>query len=170
MFLKLHNMKTWNCRFKNCVNNIHSITNRLLSRHSERGKKTRRTEEELKRQNQGMDRPGVRQVPEDSGEQGEMEETGAKSSVAPQRSSRLRDRWDEMSSSSTECCIVGELAFGSVEYRHLTELWTIGPISLGFVSSSLLCSQSTAEQIKTTSQSTDYSLLPSNGTEINEHN
>ena len=63
-----------------------------LARHSERRKKTRQTEEEVGRQHQGMDRPGVRPVPEDSGEQGEMEETGAKSSVVPQRSSRLRDR------------------------------------------------------------------------------
>ena len=28
------------------------------------------------RQRQKMDRPGVRQIPEDSGEQGKMEETG----------------------------------------------------------------------------------------------
>ena len=34
-----------------------------LARHSERGKKTRQTEEEVERQHQGMDRPGVRQVP-----------------------------------------------------------------------------------------------------------
>ena len=47
-----------------------------LARHSERGKKTRPTEEEVGRQHQGMDRPGVRQVPEGSGEQGKMEETG----------------------------------------------------------------------------------------------
>ena len=33
-------------------------------------------EEEVGRQHQGMDRPGVRQVPEGSGEQGKMEETG----------------------------------------------------------------------------------------------
>ena len=46
-----------------------------LARHSERGKKTRRTKEEVGTQHQGMDRPGVRQVPEDSGEQGKMEET-----------------------------------------------------------------------------------------------
>ena len=45
------------------------------ARHSERGKK-RQTEEEVGRQHQGMDRPGVGQVPEDSGEQGKMEETG----------------------------------------------------------------------------------------------
>ena len=41
-----------------------------LARHSERGKKTRQTEEEVGRQHQAMDRPGVRQVPEGSGEQG----------------------------------------------------------------------------------------------------
>ena len=49
-----------------------------LARHSERGKKTRPTEEEVGRQHQGMDRPGVRQVPEGSGEQGKMEKTGGK--------------------------------------------------------------------------------------------
>ena len=43
---------------------------------SERGKKTRRTKEEVGRQHQGMDRPGVRQVPEGSGEQEKMEKTG----------------------------------------------------------------------------------------------
>ena len=47
-----------------------------LARRSARGKKTRRAEEEVGRQHQGMDRPGVRQVSEGSGEQGKMEETG----------------------------------------------------------------------------------------------
>ena len=47
-----------------------------LAQHSERGKKTRQTEEELQTQHEGMDRPGVRQVPAGSGEQGKMEETG----------------------------------------------------------------------------------------------
>ena len=37
-----------------------------------------RTKEEVGRQHQGMDRPGVRQVPEGSGEQGKMEKTGCK--------------------------------------------------------------------------------------------
>ena len=36
------------------------------------------TEEEVGRQHQGMDRPGVRQAPEGSGEQGNMEKTGCK--------------------------------------------------------------------------------------------
>ena len=49
-----------------------------LARHSERGKKTRQTEEEVGRQHQGMDRRGVRKVPEGSGEQGKIEETGCK--------------------------------------------------------------------------------------------
>ena len=46
-----------------------------LARHSERGKNTRQAEEEVGR-HQGMDRPGVHQVPEGSGEQRKMEETG----------------------------------------------------------------------------------------------
>ena len=40
------------------------------------GKKTRQTEEEVGRQHQGMNRPGVRQVSEGGGEQGKMGETG----------------------------------------------------------------------------------------------
>ena len=47
-----------------------------LARHSERGKKTRQTEEEVGRQHQGMDMSGVRHVPEGSGEQKKLEETG----------------------------------------------------------------------------------------------
>ena len=46
-----------------------------LARHNERGNKTRQTEEEVGRQLEGMDKPGVRQVPEGGGEQGKMEET-----------------------------------------------------------------------------------------------
>ena len=48
-----------------------------LARHSEMGKKARQTDEEVGRQLEGMDRLGVRQVPEGSGEQGKMEETGS---------------------------------------------------------------------------------------------
>ena len=62
-----------------------------LARHSERGKKTRQTEEEVGRQHLGMDRPGVHQVPEGSGEQGKMEETGC---VIISNLS-LRDRWGD---------------------------------------------------------------------------
>ena len=53
----------------------------VLQRHSGRGMKTRQTEEEVGRQHQGMDRPGVRHVPESSGEQGECRKLAAKSSV-----------------------------------------------------------------------------------------
>ena len=60
-----------------CFPSIRSGQNHL-ARHSERGKKTRRTKEEVGRQHQGMDRPGVRQVPEGSGEQRKMEKTGCK--------------------------------------------------------------------------------------------
>ena len=58
-----------------CLPFIRSGQNHL-ARHSEKGKKTRQTEEEVGRQHQGMDRPGVCRVPEGSGEQGKMEETG----------------------------------------------------------------------------------------------
>ena len=60
-----------------CLPFIRSGQNHL-TRHSERGKKTRQTEEEVGRQHQGMDRPGVHKVPEGSGEQGKMEKTGCK--------------------------------------------------------------------------------------------
>ena len=58
-----------------CLPFIRSGQNHFAS-YSERGKKSRQTEEKVGRQQQGMDRPGVRQVPEGSGEQGKMEETG----------------------------------------------------------------------------------------------
>ena len=60
-----------------CFRLIRSGPNHL-ARHSERGKKTRQTEEEVGRQHQGMDRPGIRQVSEGSGEQGKMDKTGCK--------------------------------------------------------------------------------------------
>ena len=60
-----------------CLPFIRSGQNHL-ARHSEKGKKTRQTEEEVGRQHQGMDRPGVRKVPEGSLEQGKMEKTGCK--------------------------------------------------------------------------------------------
>ena len=47
-----------------------------IARHSERGKKRWQTEKEVGKQHQGMERPGVCQVPEGSGEQVKMEETG----------------------------------------------------------------------------------------------
>ena len=67
---------TWICLRFITSDKIH------LAKNSERGKMTRQTEEKEGRQHQGMDRPGVRQVPERSGEQKgkkrrkKMEETG----------------------------------------------------------------------------------------------
>ena len=60
-----------------CLPFIRSGQNHL-ARHSERGKKTKRTKEEVGREHQGMDRLGVRQAPEGSGERGKMEKTGCK--------------------------------------------------------------------------------------------
>ena len=54
------------------------VVKNQFARYSERGKKTRRTKEEVGRQHQEKDRRGVRQVPEGSGEQGKMEKTGCK--------------------------------------------------------------------------------------------
>ena len=58
-----------------CLPFIRSCKNHL-ARHSQRGKKTSQTAEEVRRLHQEMDTPGVRQVPEGSGEQGNMEKTG----------------------------------------------------------------------------------------------
>ena len=72
-----HRKETQTAVVWSCLQFIRSGQNHL-ARHSERGKKTRRTEEEPGRQHQGMDRPGVQQVPEGSGEQGKMKKTGCK--------------------------------------------------------------------------------------------
>ena len=85
-----HHKETQTAVVRSCLPFIRSGQNHL-ARHSERGKKTRQTEEEMGRQDQGMDRPGVRQVPEGSGEQGKWRKLVAKSSVASQRPSRLKD-------------------------------------------------------------------------------
>ena len=61
-----------------CETVASGLAKTILQRHSERGKKTRQTQEEVGRQHQGMDRPGVQQVTERSGEQGKMEKTGCK--------------------------------------------------------------------------------------------
>ena len=67
-----HCKETQTVVVRSCLPFIRSGQNHFV-RHSERGKKTRQTEEEV-----GMDRPGVCQVPEGSGEQGKMEKTGCK--------------------------------------------------------------------------------------------
>ena len=63
-----------------------------LARQSERGKQTRQTEEEVGRQHQGMDRPGVRQVLDGGGEQRKMEETGCEIICGTPTTLLLRDR------------------------------------------------------------------------------
>ena len=55
---------------------VHQSIQNHFARHSEGGKKTKQLAEEVRRQHQGLDRPGVRKIIEDSGEQGKMEETG----------------------------------------------------------------------------------------------
>ena len=87
-----HRKETQTAVVWSCLPFIRSDQNRL-ARHSERGKKTRQTEEGLGRQHQGMDRPGVRQVPEGSWEEGKWRKLVTKSYVVPQRPSRLRSRW-----------------------------------------------------------------------------
>ena len=70
-----HRKETQTAVVWSCLPFIRSGQNHF-ARHSERGKRTRQTEEEMGRQHQGIDRPEVRQVPEGSGKQGKMEETG----------------------------------------------------------------------------------------------
>ena len=76
--VKRHKLVVWSC-----FPFIGSGQNHL-ARHSERGKKTRQTEEEVGRQHQGVDRSGVRQVPEDSGKQAKWRKLVAKLSVVRQ--------------------------------------------------------------------------------------
>ena len=85
-----HRKETQTAVVWSCLPFIRSSQNHL-ARHSEREKKTRQTAEEVRR-HLGMNRPGVRQVPEGSGEQGQWTKIVVKSSVVPPRPSRLRDR------------------------------------------------------------------------------
>ena len=85
------------------------------ARHSEEGKKTRQTEEEVGRQHQRVDRPAVRQVPEGSGKQTKQKNQKqkrrklvVKSSVVPQRPPRLRAKWRK---GAFNCC--SEISFSS---------------------------------------------------------
>ena len=70
-----HRKETQTAVMWSCLPFIRSGQNHV-ARHRERGKETRKTEEEVGRQHQGMDRPGVRQAPKGSEECGKMEETG----------------------------------------------------------------------------------------------
>ena len=63
-----------------------------LARHSEREKKTRQTEEEVGRQHQVMDTPGVHKVSDGNGEQGKMEETGCEIICGAQTTFTLKEQ------------------------------------------------------------------------------
>ena len=65
----LHSLHIGQSYYPSCVTCLPFIRSgqNHLARHSKRGKKTKQTEEEVGRQHQEMDRPGVRQVPEGSG-------------------------------------------------------------------------------------------------------
>ena len=86
-----HRKETQTAVVWTCIPVIRSGQNHL-ARHSERGKKTRQTEKDVKRQHQGLDKPRVLQVPDNSAEQRKMENLIVKSSLVPQRPLRLRDR------------------------------------------------------------------------------
>ena len=58
------------------VSRLHGLAKTIWQGTVKGGKKTRQTEKEVGRQHQGMDRPGVRQVPKGSGKQRKMEKTG----------------------------------------------------------------------------------------------
>ena len=78
------------------------------------GRRQGRQKEEVGRQHQGMDRPGVRQVPEGSGEQKDnWRKLVGKSSVVPQQQLRLRDRWLSL--------LVGALS--PVNHKGLCQGW-----------------------------------------------
>ena len=70
-----HHKETQTAVVYSCLPLIRSSQNHLAW-HSERENKARQTQEEVERQHQGMDRPGVLEVPKGGGEQGKMEETG----------------------------------------------------------------------------------------------
>ena len=69
-----HDIETQTAVVWSCLPFIRSGQNHV-ARHSEKGKKTRQTKEEVGRLHQGMDRPGVCQIPLGSGEQRKLEET-----------------------------------------------------------------------------------------------
>ena len=90
-----HRKETQTAVVWSCFPFIRSSQNHL-ARHSERGKKTRQTEEEVGSQYQETDRPGVRQSQGAVENRKEWRKLVAKSSVVPKRSSRLLNRWDDL--------------------------------------------------------------------------
>ena len=92
-----HGKETQITVVRSCLPFIRSGQNHLAS-YSERGKKTKQTDEGVGRQHQEMEWPGVRQVPEAVENREKWRKLAAKSCVVPQRPLRLREymRWDEM--------------------------------------------------------------------------
>ena len=80
-----HRKETQTAVVWTCLPFIRSGQNHL-ARHSEKGEedKANNNKKEVERQHQGMDRPGVLQVAEGSGEQRKMEETGCEISCGAQ--------------------------------------------------------------------------------------
>ena len=74
-----------------CLPFIRSGQNHL-AKHIERGKKTRRTKEEIGIQHQGMDRLGVAKSQRAVKNREKRRKLVVKSSVVPQQLSQLRDR------------------------------------------------------------------------------
>ena len=62
---------------------VHQVWQNHLAKHSEMGKKKRRTEEEIGRRHQGMDTPGIRQIQEGSEDQRKIEKTSCESFLVP---------------------------------------------------------------------------------------
>ena len=86
------------------------------------GRKTGQTEEKVERQYQGMDRPGVRQVPEGSGERGII--CGALTTLAVSRSGELRTQISKSHLVRTQSLNVLPLKPGVGQYiaTHTTHL------------------------------------------------
>ena len=94
--VRLSLVAVWTCKETqtavvwSCLPFIRSGQNHL-ARYSER-RKTRQTEKEVGRQHQGMDKPGVLQVPEGSGEQRKIEETGCEIICGAPTTLAVKDR------------------------------------------------------------------------------
>ena len=80
----------------------------------------RQTEEEVGRQHQGMDGPGVRQVPEGIGEQGKMEKTGCKSICGAQTTLAVKGLMMMMMMMSD---IYSDVNILTLVGRHRTVYW-----------------------------------------------
>ena len=85
-----HCKETQTVVVRSCLPFIRSGQNHF-ARHSERGKKTRQTEEEVGRQHQAMDRPEFGKSQRAVEKREEWRKLVAKLSVVPQRPSRLKD-------------------------------------------------------------------------------